>query len=744
MSRMKKWLSLCLAVLLGFSAVPVGAEKSTETAEKAAWTVLIYLCGTDLESKNGMATENLVEISKTLASQDVNVLIETGGTKTWKTKEKLGLDIATDKLQRYRYDANGFTLVEECSLGNMAQAETLTDFIRWGQENYPAEKYMLTLWDHGGGSMEGLIVDELHNNAVMSLEDLGRALDDAGVPLELLLMDTCLMATIETCAVVDSQAHYLVASEETVPGQGSNYKGWLQYLFNNPECSGARLGRIICDTIQQKYAEQGVGAADTVTLSVIDLKKMDAVYTAFDDMFTEIGGLLKNVDDFSEFALAISRSETYYSSEMRDIADMASRASGHGVSTETAKRLVNAVDDAVVYAVKGATHSYSHGISFYYAPTGSKYYMDRYARNCPSASYLAFLDATHMDWTAPAGIYEKMERLPEITYEDYVVAAHGAVRDGDLILEVTNAADAITSVDAVIFSFNETDQNWTRLGTTFKVGAKLADDGSLVYKATFDGKWPMINNVICQMNIIEENMSYTLFGIPLMINNQAYELRAAYVFEESLEDMYNHLLSIYAADDGQTAEEKQENLVNGVLAIINGNFGDDVDPYEGQFQVYGIWNGENSGLQVPGRNVISLSEAAGAPATLVATNFDITTMKDLDYTSYGDITIERNITVEEGVLPAGTYAYSFLITDVLDHTTVTEPMIFVWNGEEADLSAAYTMTDYVTVFGAVLNGDAEALGMDQETVDALAEQWTSAFDHAATSTDVATPTDTEK
>lgn len=741
MSRMKKWVSLCLVVLLAFSTLPVMAEESAEAAESAAWTVMIYLCGTDLESKNGMATENLLEISKTLANQQVNVLIETGGAKAWSTKEKLGFDIATDRLQRYKYDENGFTLVEERPLSNMAQTETLTEFIRWGQENYPADRYMLTIWDHGGGSMEGVILDELHNSAVMSLEDLGRALDDANVPLELLFMDTCLMATIETCAVVDGQTRYLVASEETVPGYGGNYKGWLQYLFDNPECDSARLGRVICDTVQQKYAEQGAGAADTVTMSVIDLKKMDAVYTAFDGMFTEVGSLLQNVNAFSEFAVAISRSETYYASEMRDIADMASRASGHGISTETAKRLVNAVDDAVVYAVKGATHSYSHGISFYYAPTGSKYYMDRYARNCPSASYLAFLDATHMDWTAPASVYEKVERLPEITYEDYVVAAHGTVRDGDLLLDITNAPDAITSVDAVIFRFDEEKQSWIRMGTTFKVGAKLADDGTLVYTAKFDGKWPMIDGVACQMNIIEENMSYTLFGIPMQINGQVYELRAAYVFEESLEDMYNKLLALYATDDGQTEEEKQEALVNGVLAIMNGNFGDDVDPYQGQFQVYGLWNGDNSGLQVPGRNVISLTEAAGANATLVSNNFDIASMKDLDYASNGDIVIDRNLSIEEGVLPAGSYAYSFLITDVLDHTTVTEPMMFVWDGEEADLSAAYTMSDFVTVLQAVLNGDAEALGMDQETLDALTEQW---MNGTATPTDVATATDTEK
>ncbi len=34
---------------------------------------------------------------------------------------------------------------------NMGHPQTLTDFINWGVTNYPAEHYMLVLWNHGGG-----------------------------------------------------------------------------------------------------------------------------------------------------------------------------------------------------------------------------------------------------------------------------------------------------------------------------------------------------------------------------------------------------------------------------------------------------------------------------------------------------------------------------------------------------------------------------------------------------------------
>ena len=47
-------------------------------------TVMIYMCGTDLESKYGMGTSDLGEMVKANISDKVNVIVETGGCKAWK------------------------------------------------------------------------------------------------------------------------------------------------------------------------------------------------------------------------------------------------------------------------------------------------------------------------------------------------------------------------------------------------------------------------------------------------------------------------------------------------------------------------------------------------------------------------------------------------------------------------------------------------------------------------------------
>ena len=93
------------------SALPKEGKQEaggTDEADMAEWTVMWYLCGTDLESAGGMASANLEMISKTIPDSKVNLLIETGGAKSWQAEEKVGIDIASDRLQRWRYSEDGF------------------------------------------------------------------------------------------------------------------------------------------------------------------------------------------------------------------------------------------------------------------------------------------------------------------------------------------------------------------------------------------------------------------------------------------------------------------------------------------------------------------------------------------------------------------------------------------------------------------------------------------------------------
>ena len=217
----RKWILWVVVILLLPWAAFASGEGTVETdatGRKDEWTVLIYMCGSDLESRYSYATGNLEEISRCRKAGNispleavkdgyffetpgqVNILVATGGTKEWHTRN-LGMAMRADCLQYWRYepagdgDSKGNFLPEATKpLASMADPDTLTDFIQWGAGNYPAKKYCLVLWDHGGGSKTGIFIDELFEGDVMYLDELKTALENGGVRMDTVLFDACLMA----------------------------------------------------------------------------------------------------------------------------------------------------------------------------------------------------------------------------------------------------------------------------------------------------------------------------------------------------------------------------------------------------------------------------------------------------------------------------------------------------------------------------------------------------------------------
>ena len=178
-------------------------------------TVMIYMCGTDLESKYGMATSDLSEMVKANLSDKVNVIVETGGCKAWKN----GV-VSSSVNQIYKVHKGGLERLED-NFGSeaMTDPDNLRDFIKYCNKNYPANRNILILWDHGGGSISGFGYDEKSAaSGSMGLSKINQALTEANVKFDWIGFDACLMSTLETAYVCGNFADYLIASEEVEPG----------------------------------------------------------------------------------------------------------------------------------------------------------------------------------------------------------------------------------------------------------------------------------------------------------------------------------------------------------------------------------------------------------------------------------------------------------------------------------------------------------------------------------------------
>ena len=145
---------------------------------------------------------------------------------------------------------------------------TLRDFIGYCAANYPADRNILVLWDHGAGPVYGFGYDEFQSaGASLTLDELQSALSQAQVPFDFIGFDACLMGCLETCWALRDWADYLVASEDFVSGFGWEYQYWLTELGDNVALPTEELGQTIVDT----YVTESEEAGDPGIMALLDL-----------------------------------------------------------------------------------------------------------------------------------------------------------------------------------------------------------------------------------------------------------------------------------------------------------------------------------------------------------------------------------------------------------------------------------------------------------------------------------------
>ncbi len=92
---------------------------------------------------------------------------------------------------------------------------------------------------------------------------------------EVIGFDACLMATLETAAILEPYANYLIASEETEPDSGWDYERILTHLGDGEAYNGKSFGELVVSGFFDASIDQNQDGL--LTLSVIDLKFIPTV-----------------------------------------------------------------------------------------------------------------------------------------------------------------------------------------------------------------------------------------------------------------------------------------------------------------------------------------------------------------------------------------------------------------------------------------------------------------------------------
>ncbi|MGE5248874.1 MAG: clostripain-related cysteine peptidase [Bacteroidota bacterium] len=309
-------------------------------------------------------------------------------------------------------------LVQELGEVDMADGSSLVDFVQWAASNFPADKYVLILSDHGMGWPGGWsdpdpggadpsrapLASRLGEN--IYLMELDKALQQsrqaAGIDrFEIVGLDACLMAQMEVMAALQPDAHYAVTSEETEPSLGWAYASFLGDLVINPDMSGAELSdrivksyiggdqRLVDPAARADFLQQGspMGgifgynppSADQIaaqleqgiTISAIDLEK----YPALLKSTNSFAYMLQN-EDQQLVAEARSYAQSYTSIFGRQVPPayidlgsfamlVANNTSNAGVK-QAAEQLITSLKQAVVAERHGAEKKGSTGLAIYF------------------------------------------------------------------------------------------------------------------------------------------------------------------------------------------------------------------------------------------------------------------------------------------------------------------------------------------------------------------------------------------
>ncbi|HUK56505.1 MAG TPA: clostripain-related cysteine peptidase [Nitrospiria bacterium] len=216
------------------------------------WTILVYMDGDN--NLSAAANQDLIEMEAVGSDSPVQVVVQ--------------LDTIDGTTKRLTVQKGKVTVIEDLGELNMANPRTLTDFLTWAGNNYPAQHRALILWDHGSGYLDsgvkasrestrhakGILQDDTNGTpCCLSNRIVRDAILAAGMHFDLLGFDASEMGEIETAYEFRNAADILVFSQETGQENGWDYTAILSGLERHPGMTSEDLAQLIVEAYRNFY-----------------------------------------------------------------------------------------------------------------------------------------------------------------------------------------------------------------------------------------------------------------------------------------------------------------------------------------------------------------------------------------------------------------------------------------------------------------------------------------------------------
>ena len=324
---------------------------SVKVGKTKDWTVLCYLNGHG--NQQSEVDRSVRDLERVGSTDSVDLVTQIAGGEPY--YGNYGSHIQKSKFFGMIPTSQSISCPKE---NDPASPSRLTQSIIQTAEAYPSKHLMVVLGGHGG-AFQGLMPNS-QTGERMSLEGLKTALQAAkealGRPIDMLVMDSCLMGSVETAHAVKDSVRYLAASEEIVLSNNLRYDNLAKGL------QGADTEDAI-EAVMEARNNKSLSTA-----SIVDCSRMDELVSRMKPFAMSVNTVeAADAQHFRQPKVlkrvgSPGRPSTL--SDMRDLSDLAGRAG----DTELA-RFVK--EEVVVRHAHGEGQGLddSHGLSIY-APSG--------------------------------------------------------------------------------------------------------------------------------------------------------------------------------------------------------------------------------------------------------------------------------------------------------------------------------------------------------------------------------------
>ena len=374
------------------------------------WTVLVY--GHADHNLGGNLIGDLIEMEKVGSGDGLNIVVQTDfNPKAWvrgnkytnnwlinyhnnipaDMKNKVCRVLVDGDKDNWTFDSMPIETLPETE--NMDNPQTLSNFINWGIEKYPAKKYGLVLWDHGGqftgygGDTQngtkadfGFSWDKYGLKTKVVREAIQSSFQSTGLnKFDFLTFDTCLMAGVEVLVDVHDLTDVFMACAEIDYGAGWDYKS-LNYLKQNPEASTIDFAKQEVADWDKHHSRYGADI-ELRNHAAFDFSK----YNKFKTAFIEFAQQLTAASSVNTQVITRARRDAIHywlrgASELKKPTDyidlghfslvLADSITEGGLKNACLK-LAASINDMVISKSTGNSRKDSLGLSIYYPYSGN-------------------------------------------------------------------------------------------------------------------------------------------------------------------------------------------------------------------------------------------------------------------------------------------------------------------------------------------------------------------------------------